>query len=225
MDDLCEGGYLEGSSILVSGGTGCGKTIFALQYLYNGAKQQGDPSLFITLEEGPTNLWWNMQRFRWDIADLERQNLLKIYKMGLGGPKDFEARFEQELERITDVVTEMGVKRLAIDSLTALSLWLATPGEIRAKTFEITEALKKLKCTTLLTCETAGGKKDFSRYGVEEFVVDGVIALYFMPPNRGLFIRKMRGTDHSKAVHPLEIGTGGMSTNPQEEILWEAIKD
>ena len=56
------------------------------------------------------------------------------------------------------------------------------------------------------------------------FVVDGVIALYFSPPNRSLFVRKMRGTTHDKNIHPLEIGAKGISVNPRDNIIWDAIK-
>jgi len=48
--------------------------------------------------------------------------------------------------------------------------------------------------------------------------------LYFMPPNRSVFVRKMRGTNHSKTVHPFEITQNGIVIKPKEQVLWEAIK-
>ena len=59
---------------------------------------------------------------------------------------------------------------------------------------------------------------------MEEFVVDGLIMLYFYPPFRHIFVRKMRGTKHSRAVHPFEVTANGISINPKEQILWEALK-
>ena len=52
FDQLVEGGLPEGRSFLVSGGTGTGKTIFATQFLINGAKM-GEPGVYLTLDERP----------------------------------------------------------------------------------------------------------------------------------------------------------------------------
>jgi KaiC/GvpD/RAD55 family RecA-like ATPase len=75
-----------------------------------------------------------------------------------------------------------------------------------------------------LTTETRGGKKDFSAFGVEEFIVDGVIMLYFTPPHRSIFVKKMRGTDHSKSIHPFEIKDRGIVVKPKDNVLWESIE-
>lgn len=225
LDELIEGGFPEGSSVLVAGGAGCGKTILGLQYLYGGALQNKEPGVFISLEEGPTNLWWNMQRFKWDLPSLERQGLLKIYKFGGADAQDPAAEIDAQVEKISGIAADIGAKRLVLDSLTALYPFASdTPG-VRKLIYRVSDALKKLGCTTLLTCETRHEKRGFSRFGIEEFVADGILRLYFMPPNRAVFIRKMRGTNHSKSVHPFEISDSGASVNAKEEILWEALKD
>ena len=72
LDSLIEGGFLEGSSILVAGGAGTGKTILSTQYIYNGAAEYNEPGIYITLEEGATNLWWNMKNFHWNLTKYER---------------------------------------------------------------------------------------------------------------------------------------------------------
>lgn len=223
LDELIEGGFPESSSILVSGGAGCGKSILCLQYLYAGAKQFNEPGAYVTLEEGPTNIWWNMQRFKWDLLPLERANLLKIFKFE---PSiDMKTDIEGQIKRIVDKAREMNAKRLVIDSITAFSFWLEDVAKIRYAMYALIEELRKIDCTTLITCETMGGKKDFSRFGVEEFLVDGVLSLNFVPPHRYLFVRKMRGTNHNTSVHPVVINDTGLSVNYREEILWEALKD
>ncbi|MFH1587609.1 MAG: ATPase domain-containing protein, partial [Candidatus Diapherotrites archaeon] len=90
--------------------------------------------------------------------------------------------------------------------------------------YSFTDGLKEIGCTTILIAETRGGKTDFSAFGVEEFVADAVIALYFTPPHRSIFVRKMRGTDHSKTIHPFDITAEGVTIHPKDEIMWEAIK-
>jgi len=90
--------------------------------------------------------------------------------------------------------------------------------------YTFADTLKELECTTMLIAETKGGKLDFSAFGVEEFLVDGVVSLYFTPPNRSIFIRKMRGTNHSKSVHAFDINEDGVVVKPRDEILWDAIR-
>ena len=55
-------------------------------------------------------------------------------------------------------------------------------------------------------------------------MTDGVVQMFFSPPNRALFVRKMRGTNHSKKIHPLTINDSGLSVESKEEILWEGLK-
>lgn len=226
MDELIEGGFPAGSSILVTGGAGTGKTIFSLQYIYEGAKN-GEPGLYVTLESNLKNVIWNMQSFNWDIKTLQDKNLMKIYRLHLTAtkPEEIEQQIHTELKTIAKIVKEIGAKRLVIDSTTAFALWIKEGGFLRHVLFEFVDSLKELGCTSLLVAETKGGKTDFSAFGVEEFVVDGVIALYFIPPNRSIFVRKMRGTKHSKTVHPFEINEKGFVVRARDEILWEALKE
>jgi len=222
MDDLIEGGFPESSSILISGGPGCGKSIFCLQYLYNGAKLYGEKGVYVTLEEGPHNLWWNMQRFKWDLLPLEKENMMKIYKFEPS--MNMKDDIEGQTKKILDKARELGAKRLVIDSITAFSFWLDDPAKIRYAMYILIEELRKMDVTTLLTCETTGKKDELSRFGVEEFLTDGVVMLHFTPPHRSIFVRKMRGTNNDKSVHPFEISDKGIVVNSREEVLWESIR-
>jgi len=223
FDELIEGGFPESSSILLSGGAGTGKSIFCMQYLYYGAKENQEPGVYITLEEGPHNLWWNARRFKWDLIPLvEKENLLRIFKFEPS--EHMETAGADQMRKIVDKAREVGAKRLVIDSITAFNFWFSDPSKVRFLIYQLIEELRKINCTTILTCETKGGKDDYSAFGVEEFLVDGLVMAYFFPPNRSVFVRKMRGTKHDKNVHPMEINEMGLSVNPREEILWEGIK-
>lgn len=222
LDELIEGGFPESSSILLSGGPGCGKSIFCLQYLYNGAKQYGERGIYITLEEGPHNLWWNMQRFKWDLLPLEKQGLLKIYKFEPN--PEMKDDIEGQTKRILEKARELNAKRLVIDSITAFSFWIEDPAKLRYMIYVLIEELRKLDVTTILTAETSGGKEEISRFGVEEFLADGVVQLYFYPPHRSLFVRKMRGTANDKSVHPFEITDSGIVVDSRGEVLWESLR-
>jgi KaiC/GvpD/RAD55 family RecA-like ATPase len=228
LDPLIEGGIPEGSSVLVSGGAGTGKTIFATQFIYNGAKDYGEPGIYVSTETNLKNIVWNMQNFNWDIRKLQEKNLMKTYRLNLARLRhgeDVEEMLDKELVIISQMVKEINAKRLVVDSVTSFGIWFEGAARIRALLFEFTDRLKNLNCTTLLTTETQGGRRQFSAFGIEEFVVDGVIALYFTPPNRSIFVKKMRGTNHSKIIHPFEIvANKGIVVNPKDRVLWESIK-
>ncbi len=225
LDGLVSGGFPKGASVLVSGGTGTGKTLFGLQFLYAGAKTEKSPGLYVTLETSTTNLAWDMESFNWDFKALQDLELLKIYRMKFSAESvdDFEREVQTQLEVVARTVKELGIQRLVLDSTTAFSAFVQEKGRLRYLLFELSSALKDTGATTILTAETGGQRDQYSAYGVEEFVADGIIALYFTPPNRSLFVRKMRGTSHSKKVHPLEIGAKGVEVKANDEVLWEAL--
>ncbi|MCX6804249.1 MAG: AAA family ATPase [Candidatus Diapherotrites archaeon] len=226
LDELVNGGIPKGSNVLLSGGAGTGKTIFATQYLYNGALQFGEPGVFVTLEGNVRDIAWNMESFQWDIKSLQDQGMFTIYKLGMEFMKDsamVEDRIDEQLKEIEKEVEEINAKRLVIDSTTVFGAYLE-PSLLRTTLFKFCDKLKTFGCTTLLTAETPISKTSFSAFGVEEFVVDGVIALYFSPPNRSMFLRKMRGTPHDSNPHPLAITNQGIVINPRDSIMWDAIK-
>ncbi len=225
LDELIDGGFLEGSSILVSGGAGTGKTIFSTQFIYKGVEQYNDPGIYITLEEGETNIWWNMKNFQWNLTKYQNENKLKLYKVGIIEPEEFATRFNEEIEKIKTMVDDMDAKRLVIDSTTAFGMWMGNEAHMRYSLFKLADELKKMKCTTMLTSETLGRRDQFSRFGVEEFITDTVIVLYFKPPQRAILIRKMRGTKHDQKIHPYKITNEGILVSPKEEVLWESLKD
>lgn len=224
FDELIQGGIPKGASVLVSGGAGSGKTIFATTFIYEGARKHGDPGLFVTVEGNLKNIVWNMENFGWDIKSLEAKNLMKIYRMHIDPRKPVEPQIDKELDIITSMVKDIGATRLTIDSTTSFGAWMSDQGKLRNLLFRFVDALKDLNCTTMLTAETKGGPRDFSAYGVEEFVVDGIFAMYFIPPNRSIFVRKLRGTKHSQSVHPCEIGKEGLEIKSKDEVMWSAIK-
>ncbi|MDP3104105.1 MAG: ATPase domain-containing protein [Candidatus Methanoperedens sp.] len=78
FDELCEGGLLRERTYLVSGISGAGKTIFGLQYLYNGITKYGEPGIFISTEESPGQARENVKQFGWDLNALETLGLTSL---------------------------------------------------------------------------------------------------------------------------------------------------
>src|SRR5437870_1321354 len=73
LDHVLEGGFPKGARVLLAGGAGCGKTICCGQYLYKGATRYGEPGVYVSTEEPPTEFRANMLRFGWDFKKLEAE--------------------------------------------------------------------------------------------------------------------------------------------------------
>ncbi len=236
LDELIEGGFPKGRTILVSGGTGAGKTIFGMQYLYRGAVEYGEPGVFVTLDERPELIRQDMTRFNWDIPKLEKKNMIAILDASsarAGFPSEEKYRIpdtsldvDRLLLRIMQVVDEIGAKRLVLDSVAGLSAHIDSIHEIRRTILKVNYMLMRTDVTAVITSEVpeqgfTAGPMQFSKYGVEEYVADGVIVLHYLgfgtSDTRTLYIRKMRGTRHAEEILPMHITQKGIVVRKPEE--------
>lgn len=231
LDGLIEGGLPEGRSILVSGGCGTGKTIFCMEYIYRGAKDFSEPGVYVTLDERPNLIREDVLRFGWDLKKLEEQNMIQIVdgsiaKLGMPSEEEFSLPVtgfdvDKLLLEVMRVIKRIGAKRVVIDSIPALGFNFDDENEIRKAILKLSYMLMRSGVTSMLTSEIQEGTNRFGKYGVEEYVVDGVIVLHYMgvgtQSNRIMHIRKMRATKHSEDLHPMEITDNGIKVSKIEE--------
>jgi KaiC/GvpD/RAD55 family RecA-like ATPase len=233
FDELCDGGLLRDRSYLISGPSGSGKTIFAMQYIVNGIQQFNEPGIFIATEERPQHLREHFISFGWDLEKFEDENMLAIVdatstKIGL--PSDekyidvrpFDTR--SLLDQIITIQDEIGARRAAVDSTTSIGFIINDPAKFRIELLKISTTMEILGLTSLLTCEVIeNGPDRISRFGVENFVVEGTIVLYYTKVEntraRSLEIFKMRGSNHSRKTHPFEITNRGIVVYSKEEVI------
>ena len=220
LDEITGGGYPQGATILVCGGSGTGKTIFCTQFLHSGITEQNEPGIFVTLEERPSDLREEMLSLGWDLAEHERNNDLII--VDGASLKTFMPPYEYSLNEgfsVDNVVFEIykaarkiNAKRLVIDSLPGLELRFNGLSEFRQALSRLSFLLLELDITSLMTTESVD-PSFISRYGIEEFIAKGVIVLSLEEDGpqlkRFLRVRKMRGTVHSLRSIPFEITEKG----------------
>ena len=227
LDQMLLGGLIQGRNILLSGPCGSGKSILAMQFLYNGAMRYNEPGLYITLEETKEKFYEDMRKLGMDLRNAETLNRITF----IGGPiaslkkymDKVDASVKNIVEEIEEVVKEKNIKRVVIDSINLLTMLSKNEDERRKALAMIANSLSALDCTAILVSETKEGSMDLSRYGIEEFVVDGVIVLYlvrqkdaFLP---GIAIRKMRGTNHEKKIKYYHITDKGIEVYPTETLF------
>lgn len=214
LDKLMAGGFIPGDIYLVTGGTGTGKTIFCSQFIMEGL-QKGEKCLFISLEELPHDIVEDSKIFGWDFTEhIDKGNLILDYK------EPYEIL--NIVEAVTKRANDIGAKRIVLDSSSMLGMMFESRYEFRRKLYELVKAFKGIPAVTLMTAEILeGDAKALSRFGVEEFLVDGVILLSYLSigkqASRTLMVRKMRRTDHGADVYPLVITGKGIEVKAAED--------
>ncbi|MFQ6050820.1 MAG: ATPase domain-containing protein, partial [Candidatus Hydrothermarchaeota archaeon] len=221
LDEMIEGGFPRGKTILVSGGPGTGKSIFSLQFLYYGALQWDEPGVFISFEERPADIIANSSRFGWNLEYLIKKDKLRIlsviptrmeegryvidsqYTGDAFFPRDFS------IDTVSDIISkrfeEINAERVVIDTTSALVFQLRGEANIRQELLGFYETVTKSGCTSILTSESGVGSEKFSSFDVEEFLASGVIILNYIKTGnerrRALEILKMRGTNHYEGIY------------------------
>ena len=216
VDELIAGGLLPGSLTLLTGTTGTGKTIMSTQFIYNGVKKHNESGVYVSFEEPTQNIKENVLNFGWDFSPLEKQKKVIFVRYDPFHVEDIYDLIETNIKKIN-------AQRVVIDSVSALGLYVRDAPEIRRMVFNISMLLRKLNCTSILTSEILPLQKSLSRFGVEEFVTDGIIVLYYLRANsqyaRSMTVWKMRGSEHSKKLHPYTITDKGVIVYPKEEAF------
>ena len=226
FDAVLEGGVPKGRALLITGSTGTGKTVFTNEFLYRGITDHNENGVYVTFEEHPSDIIKNVRNFGWDFDTLISQKKLVFVDASPDSAPSKEAG-EYDLtslvERIKFAIKKVKAKRIAIDSLSMLFLKFSNKDTIREVIYHICDELKSLGVTSVITAEKAGDNENtLSRYGVEEYVADGVVELALEPGQqqflRKMFIKKIRGVGYRSGVAEFDITSRGLEIFPKIEV-------
>lgn len=233
FDELLIQGIPKGTSLIIAGGAGSGKTILCLQTLINKATE-GKKCLYMTLEEDEERLVQHMEGFGWNPKALIKKGTLKIMRMN---PFDITRNVDallakQKGELLIEVNPVLLPKDYAkpdfvvIDSLTAIaSAFVGKEDSYRIYIEQLFRFLEKTGATSFLITETEQVPKIFSQTGVEEFLADGVVVLYSLKHGNvrenAIEILKLRGAAHQKKIVAMQITPNGVVIYPEQEVFSE----
>ena len=219
LDEITGGGLPKGRPTLVCGGAGCGKTLFAMEFLVRGATLYNEPGVFISFEETEKELTANVASLGFDLDRLVAQKKIWLEHIQIERG-EIEQSGEYDLKglfiRIHHAVESIGAKRVVLDTIESLFSALPNPTVVRTELRRLFGWLKKKGVTAIVTGER--GNSTLTRQGLEEYVSDCVILLDHRVSDqssiRRLRIVKYRGSTHGTNEYPFLIDEDGFSVLP-----------
>jgi circadian clock protein KaiC len=219
LDQMLDGGFLEGSAVLVQGAAGTGKTTLGLQFLYTGVVEEGETGLLITFEEFPSSLLRDAQEHGWDLRALEETNKLRIL---FTSPSILLANLQSPDSPLNHTILRWGIRRVVLDSIDHFQRISHDPVVLRDTYATVLNALKREEMTSLLTREVSGTRLQ-SQHDKLAYVVDAVLMMHYVEVNsaieRALLVLKTRGSAHAQGIHKYEIKPGGIFVTERFEGL------
>lgn len=219
FDEITGGGIPAGRPTLVCGAAGCGKTLFAMEFLVRGATEFGEPGVFIAFEENEKELIENVASLGWDLNALMEEK--KIYLDHIHIERsEIEETGEFNLDglfvRIECALQAVKAKRIVLDTIEALFSGFSNEGLLRAEIRRLFRWFKERGLTAVITAEQ--GDQSLTRHGLEEYVSDCVVSLDHRMSNqvavRRLRVVKYRGSSHDTNEFPFLIDQKGFSVIP-----------
>jgi circadian clock protein KaiC len=217
MDQLLEGGYPKGRSVLVTGDPGTGKSIFALQFLVEGLRR-GEKGIYVAADEGPTDILEQAASLGWDLDKHIKKKELAILNAGTylsSSPtgKDRQIDIQKAIGDLAGFVNRLEAKRLVLDPAGPFVLLRDSAARIQDQTRLLIKLLRtSMQTTNILTSYGVPRTGERTLHGIEEYLVAGAIVLEIVcrdgELSRCLVIEKMRCTDVKPSQHRFDIIKG-----------------
>jgi circadian clock protein KaiC len=211
LDRMLGGGYYRGSSILVSGGPGTGKTSVAACLASTCSRD--DRAIYFSFEESPAQLIRNMSSIGLNLASLVKKKRLRIISTR---PSGFG--LETHLFTIYQAIEEFKPALVVLDPITDFAA-IGNKNEIRAMMTRLVDHLKTKGITALLTSVhgpgvVGEGSTAETDAGISSLIDTWIVLQSFEVAgerNRAISVRKSRGTAHSNQIREFVISSRGLS--------------
>lgn len=224
FDEITYGGLPKGASTLVTGGPGCGKTLFALSTLFHGAQTHGENGLYLSFQERPQRLQAVSRSVGLQLEALLAAGQLSIDHIHYGAAHIDEGKYDALdglFMRMEEQLDRSQARRVVIDSIDALFGLLQNRAVVRQELRRLLAWLEEKQVTAILI-----GEKHYSDGIIPEmldhFACDCVIALDNRVENeattRRLRILKYRGSKHGPNEYPFLLSDKGLTVMPLSSI-------
>jgi circadian clock protein KaiC len=220
LDILIGGGIFDGSTTLVLGVSGVGKTVLGTHLLREGVVKQGARGLLISLDEHPAQIVRNAA-----TIDLDLQELIDAGTLHIMFESPQELNLDRHFSRITRMVEKHNIQRMVIDGLTSYSSAVADQTVYRDFFHALVSFSKGRLMTTFLNYENPEflGLSTFMPDFPVSSIVDNIILLSLVEVENSLrrcmTVVKARGSQHEFDSREYRIGKGGINLQPVEDSV------
>ena len=218
LDPLVNGGYLLGSTTVIAGISGVGKSVMGLQYLAEGARR-GERSLMLSLDEPVRQIIRNANSIGIDVQQFIDSGILRVQ---YDTPQEIE--IDRHFHDIEQIVAEFKPTRVLFDSLSTYGSNLGTSGRMFRDFFHALVALMKENQTATVynheNPEMLGMASMMGDFAMSS-LVDNILLMNWIEIGDafrlGLTVAKMRGNPNARATNECEIRDGeGMRVLPRQ---------
>jgi circadian clock protein KaiC len=222
LDALLNGGIFIGSSTLIAGPSGVGKSLLGLQFLLEGLKN-GEAGCLVTMEENMSQIAANSATLNADLETYLKNNSLTIK---LSSPLEMD--MDEHIYDLVRVVQERQIKRLVLDPASAYKIAMRTdPARYKDYLYALLVYFKNEGITTVITSEVSDlGISSHTPTNGISFIVDNILILRYLSLQQNLrkaiYVLKSRGSDHQKCICEYTIGKSGIEI---KDINPDALSD
>jgi circadian clock protein KaiC len=214
LDELLGEGIPLGSSVILSGVAGSGKTMLGLEWLYRGARELDEKGIYFSFEETQERLLATARGLGLELDREMARGMMRI--VFIPQPDILVDRDILEMQRH---VAEFGARRVVVDSMSVFLHKIVDARSVRDKVFWLANIVQNQGAVGFFINDTPPGSTQLTRFGVEETVMDGVISLKWeaegLERHRYIEVVKLRNTAHARGRHSMSIGQGGFTIFPR----------
>lgn len=220
LDDMLGGGFPINETIAVIGPFGTGKTIFGLQFIYNGLIK-GESGIYISFDEGEEELIQTAANMGWDFRPYIKEKKFVLIKLDASDIKASLTRMQSDLPIL---IESFKPKRVVIDPITLLEMLFNDESERRAQIFNLCRTIEKNGATIVLISGADKANIYASKFGLVEYVAGGAIVLHHVRSDNlqkvtlAIEIVKMRRVEHSREIKPYFITNNGITVHAYDQI-------
>jgi circadian clock protein KaiC len=214
FDHISGGGLIRSRLNVVVGSPGTGKSLFALQTLLHGARELGEPGVYVAFEESPDEIRCNAGSLGWDLGELGP--LLTLVDARVSPSLVHDGRFELTgmLATVGHQAGNLGVRRIAIDGIDALLRNLSAADSAQRELERLRDWLRAFDAVCIVTAKARADDPERATYEFFEYMADCLVVMDHQVEGatalRSVRVQKLRGGAHSSSRHPLLIGPRGL---------------
>jgi len=218
LDEIVNGGYFLGSTTVLAGISGVGKSVMALHYMAEGARR-GERSVLLSLDEQVPQIMRNAASIGIDLQPAIDSGMVRLY---YDAPQEIE--IDHHFHKIEQIMEEFKPRCVAIDSLSTYGSSLGTQGRVFRDFFHALVALmKEYQIAAVYNHENPEmlGMSSMMGSFAMSSLVDNILLMNFIELGDtfrlGLTVAKMRANPVNRATHECEVVDGqGMRVLPRQ---------